>query len=318
MKFPVALGVRDEIHEPLSDTLPPSLAALLRSRIRQAESRPVVRLLSSRDVHHLLADDGTLLAEVSVDTVLAERLAGRGAAPAPPGPRSRSSWPTTATRPSWTPSRSGSARPGSALRDPPRSSPGRWRRRPPTGGRGAGGGRAAHRGRPRPRLCTQADRHDRPPRPRRPPRPPLTPCTRCASPPVGCAAPSRPTAGSRPRGHRPARRGAQAARRRTGPRPRPGSPGRAHRLPRRGPARDPDLGPVRGRLRAWSAARRTGSRRRIIDVLDGQRYLDLLRRSTRWSPTRPCAPPPARHRARPCPGPSSRTTRSSRAGWTTP
>lgn len=36
------------------------------------------------------------------------------------------------------------------------------------------------------------------------------------------------------------------------------------------------LGPVRGRLRAWSAARRTGSRRRIIDVLDGKRYLDLL------------------------------------------
>ncbi|NEE31542.1 CHAD domain-containing protein, partial [Streptomyces sp. SID7982] len=78
VKFPVALGVRDEIHEPLSDTLPPSLAALLRSRVRQAEIAPVVRLLSSRDVHHLLADDGTLLAEVSVDTVLAERLAGEG------------------------------------------------------------------------------------------------------------------------------------------------------------------------------------------------------------------------------------------------
>ncbi|PVD06999.1 CYTH and CHAD domain-containing protein [Streptomyces sp. CS147] len=78
VKFPVALGVRDEIHEPLSDTLPPSLAALLRSRVRQAEIAPIVRLLSSRDVHHLLADDGTLLAEVSVDTVLAERLAGEG------------------------------------------------------------------------------------------------------------------------------------------------------------------------------------------------------------------------------------------------
>lgn len=40
VKFPVALGVRDEIHEPLSDTLPPSLAALLRSRVRQAEIAP--------------------------------------------------------------------------------------------------------------------------------------------------------------------------------------------------------------------------------------------------------------------------------------
>ncbi|WP_405635137.1 CYTH and CHAD domain-containing protein [Streptomyces sp. NBC_01178] len=79
VKFPVAVGVRDEIHEPLSDTLPPTLAALLRSRVRHAEIAPVVRLLSSRDVHHLLAADGTLLAEVSVDTVLAERLAGEGA-----------------------------------------------------------------------------------------------------------------------------------------------------------------------------------------------------------------------------------------------
>ncbi|MEV1043560.1 CYTH and CHAD domain-containing protein [Streptomyces sp. NPDC049916] len=77
-KFPVAVGVRDEIHEPLSDTPPPPLAALLRSRVRHAELAPVVRLLSSRDVQHLLAEDGTLLAEVSVDTVLAERLAGEG------------------------------------------------------------------------------------------------------------------------------------------------------------------------------------------------------------------------------------------------
>ncbi|MFJ9622056.1 CHAD domain-containing protein [Streptomyces sp. NPDC101181] len=77
-KFPVAVGIRDEIHEPLSDTPPPPLAALLRSRVRHAELAPVVRLLSSRDVQHLLAEDGTLLAEVSVDTVLAERLAGEG------------------------------------------------------------------------------------------------------------------------------------------------------------------------------------------------------------------------------------------------
>ncbi|MFH9264086.1 CHAD domain-containing protein [Streptomyces sp. NPDC017546] len=77
-KFPVAVGVRDEIHEPLSDAVPPPLAALLRSRVRHAELVPVVRLLSSRDVHHLLAADGTLLAEVSVDAVLAERLAGEG------------------------------------------------------------------------------------------------------------------------------------------------------------------------------------------------------------------------------------------------
>ncbi|MGW6901763.1 CYTH and CHAD domain-containing protein [Streptomyces sp. NPDC054919] len=76
LKFPVASGIRDEIQAPLSDTLPGSLAALLRSRVRETELVPVVRLLSSRDVHHLLGPDGSLLAELSVDEVRAVRLAG--------------------------------------------------------------------------------------------------------------------------------------------------------------------------------------------------------------------------------------------------
>ncbi|MER5895885.1 CYTH and CHAD domain-containing protein [Streptomyces sp. NPDC001876] len=74
LKFPVSTGIRDEIHAPLADTLPHSLAALLRSRVRDAETVPVVRLLSSRDVHHLLDEDGALLAELSIDAVRAERL----------------------------------------------------------------------------------------------------------------------------------------------------------------------------------------------------------------------------------------------------
>ncbi|KAB2588292.1 CYTH and CHAD domain-containing protein [Streptomyces arboris] len=78
LKFPVATGIRDELHEPLADTLPRSFAALLRSRLRHTEPAPVVRLLSSRDVRHLTDENGTLLAEVSVDTVCAERLAGEG------------------------------------------------------------------------------------------------------------------------------------------------------------------------------------------------------------------------------------------------
>ncbi|MYR93427.1 MULTISPECIES: CYTH and CHAD domain-containing protein [unclassified Streptomyces] len=78
LKFPVATGIRDELHEPLADTLPRSFAALLRSRLRHSEPAPVVRLLTSRDVQHLTDDDGALLAEVSVDTVCAERLAGEG------------------------------------------------------------------------------------------------------------------------------------------------------------------------------------------------------------------------------------------------
>ncbi|WP_128376704.1 CYTH and CHAD domain-containing protein [Streptomyces cavernae] len=76
LKLPVSDGVRDEIHAPLSGTVPRTLSGLVRSRIRDAELVPVVRLLSARDVRHLVDADGALLAEVSIDTVRAERLSG--------------------------------------------------------------------------------------------------------------------------------------------------------------------------------------------------------------------------------------------------
>ncbi|WP_053846487.1 CYTH and CHAD domain-containing protein [Streptomyces sp. NRRL B-24085] len=76
LKLPVSEGVRDEIRAPLTDTLPDELAALVRSRVRDVEPVPVVRLRSDRDVRHLLDADGQLLAEVSVDAVHAERLSG--------------------------------------------------------------------------------------------------------------------------------------------------------------------------------------------------------------------------------------------------
>lgn len=76
LKLPVSEGVRDEIRAPLSDTLPDELAALVRSRTRDIELVPVVRLRSDRDVRHLLDAQGQLLAEVSVDAVHAERLSG--------------------------------------------------------------------------------------------------------------------------------------------------------------------------------------------------------------------------------------------------
>ncbi|MCX4848053.1 CYTH and CHAD domain-containing protein [Streptomyces sp. NBC_00893] len=79
LKFPVASGIRDELREPLSGTLPGSFAGLLRSRVRDRGLVPVVRLVSARDVHHLLDAEGALLAEVSVDRVRAERLMGGGA-----------------------------------------------------------------------------------------------------------------------------------------------------------------------------------------------------------------------------------------------
>ncbi|MEU6864898.1 CYTH and CHAD domain-containing protein [Streptomyces sp. NPDC046876] len=72
LKLPVSPGVRDEIGAPLSDTVPRSLAALLRSRVREGGLEPRVRLLSSRRVSHLLDADGTVLAELSTDSVRAE------------------------------------------------------------------------------------------------------------------------------------------------------------------------------------------------------------------------------------------------------
>ncbi|MGW6389794.1 CYTH and CHAD domain-containing protein [Streptomyces sp. NPDC055103] len=76
LKFPVASGIRDEIRAPLADTLPGELAGLLRSRVRDREVVPVVHLRSARDVRHLADATGALLAELSVDTVRARRLPG--------------------------------------------------------------------------------------------------------------------------------------------------------------------------------------------------------------------------------------------------
>ncbi|MEU9160106.1 CYTH and CHAD domain-containing protein [Streptomyces sp. NPDC048424] len=73
LKLPVSPGVRDEVTAALSDTVPPALAALVRSRVRGAGLQPQVRLVSSRRVSHLLDADGALLAELSTDEVLAER-----------------------------------------------------------------------------------------------------------------------------------------------------------------------------------------------------------------------------------------------------
>lgn len=73
LKLPVSPGVRDEIGAEPGDTVPERLTALLRSRVRGAALEPRVRLLSSRKVGHLLDADGALLAELSTDTVLAER-----------------------------------------------------------------------------------------------------------------------------------------------------------------------------------------------------------------------------------------------------
>lgn len=76
LKLPVSLtdGVRDEIQAPLSDDVPPALTGLVRSRVRDTPLVPVVRLRSARALRHLVDASGTLLAEASVDDVRAQRL----------------------------------------------------------------------------------------------------------------------------------------------------------------------------------------------------------------------------------------------------
>ncbi|MET7650776.1 MULTISPECIES: CYTH and CHAD domain-containing protein [unclassified Streptomyces] len=76
LKLPVGPGVRDEIRAPLSDAVPDELAGLVRSRVREGQLVPVMRLRSSRDVRDLVDARGRLLAEASVDAVRADRLFG--------------------------------------------------------------------------------------------------------------------------------------------------------------------------------------------------------------------------------------------------
>ncbi|MGW1077213.1 CYTH and CHAD domain-containing protein [Streptomyces sp. NPDC002537] len=78
LKLPVAPGVRDEIRAPLSPAVPRALTDLVRSRTRRAGLAPLVRIVSRRTVHHLLDEQGTLLAEASADTVTADRLTRGG------------------------------------------------------------------------------------------------------------------------------------------------------------------------------------------------------------------------------------------------
>ncbi|MET7364689.1 CYTH and CHAD domain-containing protein [Streptomyces sp. NPDC005566] len=78
LKIPVSSGIRDEIRAPLADALPPDLAGLLRSRVRNTPVAPVIRIFSTRDIHHLLGENGALLAELSIDEVLVERLTEKG------------------------------------------------------------------------------------------------------------------------------------------------------------------------------------------------------------------------------------------------
>jgi CHAD domain-containing protein len=78
LKLPLGGDTREEVREPLADDVPGPLRDLVTSRTRGAPLVPVVRLRSSRSLHHLVDDEGTVLAELAVDTVRAKPLLARG------------------------------------------------------------------------------------------------------------------------------------------------------------------------------------------------------------------------------------------------
>ncbi|GHF86630.1 CYTH and CHAD domain-containing protein [Streptomyces sp. NRRL_ISP-5395] len=298
LKFPVATGIRDELHEPLADTLPRPLAALLRSRVRHAELAPVVRLRSARDVHHLTAADGTLLAEVSVDRVRAERLAGEGSG-------TTAAWTEieveladdgdpavldavekrlrkAGIRPAGSSSKLARAL---AETTPVRDGKKQGKTAPHT----AGDHVLAY---VRKQIRTIVDldpavRRDLPDSVHR-----MRVATRRLRSAFKTHRKLLDRAATDPLGAElkwlaaelGLDRDQEVLDERLG--------ARVEALPA-----TLALGPVRGRLRAWSAARRTGSRRRIIDVLDGKRYLGLLDALEALS-----ADPPLRPAARRAPG----------------
>ncbi|WP_419994900.1 CHAD domain-containing protein [Streptomyces boninensis] len=74
LKLPVAPGVRDEIRAPLAEQVPARLTALVRSRVRDSALNPLVRIESRRTVWQLLGAEGVPLADASIDRVTAKRL----------------------------------------------------------------------------------------------------------------------------------------------------------------------------------------------------------------------------------------------------
>ncbi|MFE1290211.1 CHAD domain-containing protein [Streptomyces sp. NPDC058751] len=75
LKLPLPGDSREEIESPLaSKDVPDELRDLTLSRTHGTALRPVVRVRSSRSLHHLLDAEGDVLAELSMDEVSAEAL----------------------------------------------------------------------------------------------------------------------------------------------------------------------------------------------------------------------------------------------------
>ncbi|MFD3471407.1 CYTH domain-containing protein, partial [Streptomyces sp. NPDC058682] len=80
LKLPLTDDSREEVRAPLSSKdIPEDLSDLVLSRTRGAVLRPVMRILTTRTLHHLLDAGGKVLAELSVDAVSADALLTDGA-----------------------------------------------------------------------------------------------------------------------------------------------------------------------------------------------------------------------------------------------
>jgi inorganic triphosphatase YgiF len=74
LKLPVSVDTRRELHEPLSPSVPPRLAAVVRDISAGQPLAPIAILCTERTVRRLTGPDGTTLGEVADDAVTARRL----------------------------------------------------------------------------------------------------------------------------------------------------------------------------------------------------------------------------------------------------
>jgi inorganic triphosphatase YgiF len=74
LKLPVSADARRELHEPLSSSVPPRLAAAVRDLTADQPLQAIAVLSTERTVRYLAGVDGTALGEVADDAVTARRL----------------------------------------------------------------------------------------------------------------------------------------------------------------------------------------------------------------------------------------------------
>jgi hypothetical protein len=74
LKLPVSVDTRRELHEPLSPSVPPRLAAAVRELTADQPLREIAILCTERTVRRLADLNGTALGEVADDRVTARRL----------------------------------------------------------------------------------------------------------------------------------------------------------------------------------------------------------------------------------------------------